>query len=300
LLTGAAITDMLKSNSALGNGLDSLGKSCGLENGGGVILALICTFASLGFPLMYLNLGLVLSPTTALIASLSERGSDMAKYWAAFVSPIPFAERRQNLWLDDTKIDAARVIASRPGAGEEGTPDKLFMDARAFVAVNQLEKAEKALRKALQMRPDDVRIQYELALHLLFTMEGREAESIPLLERVVVRPDAPIVAWKALGFARLWDPSTWSKSARATENYLKLFPDDEEANLWLISARAHTLDAGKDEEKKKFFAQLKELLAKYPFLRERIIAEADDGEQDDFGAWRKEPAFRALLGIDEP
>jgi tetratricopeptide (TPR) repeat protein len=204
-------------------------------------------------------------------------------------------ERRMPFETDEKIIKAAELIANATGAGETGSAEKLMADARAFATLNKPVQAEKALRKALKKKPNDWRIEYELGLHLLYGVSGREAESIPYLESVVGRPDAPTVAWKNLGFACLWDANQLKRSAEATSQYLKLYPNDKEAQLWLTAAHARMLSPEKEEERKTFLEEFGKLVQGSPEIAERVRDEAEDGDNDDFKSWRELPEFQNLV-----
>jgi predicted Zn-dependent protease len=196
---------------------------------------------------------------------------------------------------------AAEILTSRPGAGVTGTSDQLLADARAFKVLNKPDMVETALRKARDLRPNDTRIKYDLALHLLFNIDGREMEAIPLLEDVVKSPDCPAEAWKMLGQAYLWGPDeTLTKGADALERYLKLYPQDTEAILWLTAAHARLMAPDNPSEKITFLAEVQDLIKRDPNMKQRIRDEAYDGEADDFRRWRQDPDLQPLIGPAQP
>jgi hypothetical protein len=300
LLTGAAISDLAKNESGISNALNSLASACGQQDAGGLVVAIICSFASVGFLIMYVNLGLMLSPLAAKISWIASRPSVSILAMAReLVTSVPFidVDRRQLGWeTDNTTTKAAELLANAPGAGETGSAEKLLADARAFAMLNKTDSVEKALRNALTLKPNDWRIEYELGMHFLFGVAGKEKEAIPYLESVVSRTESPTIAWKMLGFACLWDASNIHRSMEATKKYLELYPNDKEAQLWLQAARARSLSADNRDDRKALLDELGPLLRSDPVLMQRVRDEAEDGEDDDFRNWRAVPEFQELLG----
>src|SRR5262249_6174639 len=138
-------------------------------------------------------------------------------------------------------------------------------------------------------------IKYELGLHLLLGVDGKEKESIPFLEQVVQNPDTPLTAWKMLGYACLWDEAALGRSVAATDKYLALFPQDSEAKLWRAAANARLISPNDATKRPAFLREVESLVREDPSLKKRILDIEEDGEADDFKDWRSDPEFRALL-----
>jgi hypothetical protein len=299
LLTGATITDLAKEDSGISRCLNSLAIACGL-NAGGLIFAVICTFGAAGFLLMYINLGLTLSVYTGQLNKYLEQLRTLrievtSRETVRHVPIVDTENRRGTMEVDKSVTTAAVSITAIPGAGVTGSADKLLDDARAYATLKDHVMVEMALRNAIKQRPNDTRIMYDLGLHLLFSITGREAESIPYLEEVVQNPDAPAIAWKNLGFACLWGATTLRRSIEVTHKYLELYPHDKEAKLWLAAAQARLISPQDEEKRKELLAEVSALVKDDPFMRQRILEEAADGEDDDFARWRGDPGFLELL-----
>jgi predicted Zn-dependent protease len=156
--------------------------------------------------------------------------------------------------------------------------------------------AENALQRALDQRPSDPRLSYELARVLLQEDSDREAEAIPLLEDALKDPNAPQAAWMLLGYACLWDQNRLNRSIEASRKYLALRPDRPGALLNLACAYAQQAGLGSQTErdlaKGEAIKTLTELFKLRPDMKDRVV----DLEDNDFKAIKDDPEFRRLLG----
>jgi hypothetical protein len=299
LLTGATLTDLSKKDSGITQALNSLATSCGINDAGGLMVAIIISFASVGFLLMYINLGLMLSPLTAqIIHATGHAGQTELLLSREIVKTVAIGGKDLGMPKAPTSVAkiAAQVLVGRRGAGKAGSPEKLLEDARVFTALGKPEMVEMALRNALKQRPTDALIQYELGLHLLYGLTGREAESIPYLQAAVRDGNTPVVAWKVLGFACLWDEASLGLAVDALHKYLEISPQDKDAKLSLAAAHARMKSPDNEQHKREVLAEVGELIKDDPVMRQKILDEAEDGDADDFKKWRNDPDFKRLLG----
>ena len=244
LLTGAGIADLAATDrSAINQGLLVLGAACGFDSGA-LVVAVMAVFAPLGFMGMYVYKSLTLN------VPIAERQRDIGALEARSRKTLTETDTLPKPTTpggDDKPVEtvpapaavkqAARIVAQAPGAGTQGTPEKLVVDARAFSALDQTRDAEIALENALRERPDDLWNNYYLA-RLYLSHSGKEKDAVPLLDKVVHNDPtvAPIAAWKLLGYACLWDPGKLDEALEATKVYLSAYPDD--VGTWVNGASA--------------------------------------------------------------
>lgn len=105
-----------------------------------------------------------------------------------------------------------------------------------------------------------------------------------------------------LGFACLWDAHQLQRSVEATTKYLQMYPQDKEARLWLMAAKACLLSPDNEAERQTFFDEFAPLLQGDPMRIQRVREMASDGDEDDFRGWRGLPQFQQLLSafVDSP
>jgi tetratricopeptide (TPR) repeat protein len=131
---------------------------------------------------------------------------------------------------------AAEAIVRSPSAGKDETLDALKTDASAFLVTGQPERAERILRKANVLYPNDPDALLRLAQSLLNSTQVQKA--IPVLEELSHNSNAPIVTWKLLGYAYLWRKDKRNEAIAASRKYLASLPNDEGTRLNLACALA--------------------------------------------------------------
>jgi tetratricopeptide (TPR) repeat protein len=308
LIGGAALTDLSKGHaSAISGAFHLAGAGCGLPHSGGLIAAVLLAFFAPGFILAYIYQSQILNLIAAQMASQIDQLQQARDALRRGPDPLQTGEPEARPPANPATLEAARRIAASPGAGETGSPEKLRVDARAFAVTGDEAAAEKAIRRALRQRPDDTRLQVDLASTLI--RQERHDEAIDLLETVVRRPDAPAYAWKLLGLAYLWRPGELDRSVDATRHYLQSVPDDPWAQLNLAcayaqKARARPRIVSDPASRIEALNIIQELLsdARYartaPAIRARVRQLMQDG--GDFQFWVDDTGLNELLSEPGP
>ena len=296
-LSGATAIDLARSDSGVNQAFISLALSCGLGEDGGLLVALVLiAFFAPGFMLLYVYKAMLLNlPIGDINRRLSAMQTTLAQNDQLLPTPDPTGGGVRPPVRDPSAVAAAHAVLQRPGAGEQGTPAELRVDALAHSALGQTDKAEAALRAALEQSPHDPRLSFALA-RILLQEHGREKDAIPVLEDAVRDPNIPLAAWMLLGYARLWDETKLQASIQASQTYLAVRPNDLGAKLNLARAYGRlasreTADARVDAKAKAISALTEMQLQTHPELKARVAALADD----DFRAIKDDPAFQALI-----
>jgi tetratricopeptide (TPR) repeat protein len=295
-LGGATAIDLARNDSAVNRALQLLAIHCGLGDGAGALVAfVVIAFFAPGFMLFYICKALFLNLPIALINKrIAQRTLNRARD-EVLPKPDPAAGGVTTPTPSPQVVKAARAVVKREGAGRVGTPEKIATDALAFAALGKNMNAERALRRALEQKPDDPRLSYELALLLLPEDSDRQREAIPLLEDVVKAPDPPPQAWKLLGYACLWDREKLQRSVEATQKYLTLSPNEPGALLNLACAYAQLAGLGDEAARPGFWEKalktLQTLLTASPWLKARV----EELKAEDFRFLKDDPNFTSLL-----
>ena len=189
---------------------------------------------------------------------------------------------------DTTK--AVETVLGAPPPGAEDTPRSIKPYAKALILKGELSKADEVLQGLVARRPKDVDALLLKAQALL--ADNRPLEAVPFLETLATLPTAPLLTWKLLGYAYLFDPERLDESMKATQRYLQSEPGDPGArlNLACVYGQRGPLD---DEAKQRLPELLGAVLAASPGLKTRVQQLTGPGQ--DFEAWRGEPAIQRLI-----
>jgi hypothetical protein len=303
-LSGAAVVDLSRPNSGLNGAANLLGESCGLGPGaGGLVLCVVAGFFPPGFMLVFvykaLLINLRVSGVNSLIAELEASRAALRRSRDPLPAPDPSVGgvRRPSPPTDPETAAAAALIAGQEGAGKSGTPDKLRTDAKAFATLGDLRHAAEALERALQQKPDDTQLKFDLARVLVDLGNGQEREARLLLKDVVAQPQPPAAAWKLLGYVGLWGETSddLRQAAEASRNYLSIDANDAGARLNLACALAQLAARGPEDDRDgyraKAITELRVLLKEAPNLKNRV----QDLAEVDFAPIRDDPEFKSLL-----
>jgi tetratricopeptide (TPR) repeat protein len=291
LLGGVVLTDLAKENSTIRALVRSIAASAGLAPGGGGIVVLIFVmFGVLGFFTTYINKKLFLNVLTARQdKALSDilKSREVLKKMELPVgdlgSPAPPLTREQ--------AKAVRDIVTNPNAGKVAGAEAMKADAKAFRVAKKLGEAERILRAADQLYPDDPEIP--LALADVLIASRRPLEALPFLMRLQKLPNPPPKAWKLLGYASMFHPSLRDDAEAATKKYLAREPDDVYAmvNLACVYGQRGTSDPAN----RAALIEVLERIGRHPQAtraREKIRNLTEDGGH--FDAWASDADFIRL------
>lgn len=292
LLGGATITDLLKADqSFIVRGARALGAGGGLPpDRYALVFALAAACVPLGFFVAYLNRTLLLNPFQKKI----DDSLGAAKTALLNITPVPDLDPGAS--ADPETAQLAKKILTRPGVGREGSFDDLFNDGKAYYVLGQIDDALATFQRCLAQRPGHPGSMLYQAAALIDLKKYLPAGDI--LESLVNKPQAPIEAWKLLGYALLFYPATRPEHAdklrraiAASRAYLNLQPDDTGAQLNLACAYGQLGPA--NAEARAELRQTLPALAALPALKSRINELTQPG--DDFAAWTGDSEFSELF-----
>ncbi len=292
LLGGATLADLLKADqSFIVKSARALGQGAGLPaDRYALIFAIAAACVPLGFFVAYFNRTLLLNPFQKKI----DDTLGAAKTALLAISPVPDLD--PEVPADPETAQLAKKILNRPGAGQEGSFDDLFNDGKAYYVLGRIDDALSTFQRCLAQRPGHPGSMLYQAAALIDLKNYLPA--IDVLESLVNKPQAPIEAWKLLGYASLFYPGNRPEHAdklrraiAASRAYLNLHPDDPGAQLNLACAYGQLGPANAEAR-----AALRESLpplAALPALKSRINDLTQPG--DDFAAWTGDPEFSELF-----
>jgi tetratricopeptide (TPR) repeat protein len=167
----------------------------------------------------------------------------------------------------------------------------------------EVDTAIEWMTRALNMNPLHVDLTMKYA-DMLGANDEYEA-AVVILERLVLRPEAPVLVKKWLGYFLLYLPNRERDSIRYSEDYLKEFPDDADARFNIACAYAqmycdelkaakHSTDP-KSENRRKALEFLQEGLTHDPDFADTV--KTDWTEKDEsFDCLAADPDFQQLVG----
>lgn len=164
----------------------------------------------------------------------------------------------------------------------------------------QVKKALQWISRALALNP----------LHADLTMkyadmlgdDGQQGTAVAVLENLVVRPEAPAVAFEWLGYYLRSVPSRLDDSIRYSEKFLALFPEDNDTKFNLAYAygarycqelkkSGTTVPDSSDHD--KALKLLREALTEYPEFKEKVTKDWLE-EKKGFECMREDSEFKQL------
>jgi tetratricopeptide (TPR) repeat protein len=170
-----------------------------------------------------------------------------------------------------------------------------------------VDKAREWILRALNMNP----------LHVDLTMKyadvlgaGNEYDAaVAVLERLASRPESPILVKQWLGYFLLEVPSRLNDAIRYSQEYLKLFPDDQDAPFNIACAYAQMyceeLKSNAKEpdpqsiNRSKAIENLAEALKRDPAFAETVRTKWTEKGQS-FECFGSDSEFQQLLGSKSP
>jgi hypothetical protein len=289
LLSGALLTDIARDGSWTLKAAHSLSLACGLS-GTGALLPVLATFAPLGFVHAYFHKRLLVNLLQKRQdAEIDQIDRSRKQVDEANIESDPGGRKPPT--LTSSLKRAAEMVAASPTAGLGRNLEELRADGKALFLTRELDRAEEALLRALELAPEDPDSLYTLAQVLID--QAREGEAVPLLQRLVEIPGAPDGAWKLLGYALLFTDDL-EESQKATERYLKKHPEDLGAllNLACVFGQRGPENPGARE---RLLPLLDRLLKAEPRWMARVRALTRGNE--DFSKWKGDPAFRRIVPL---
>ena len=296
VIGGFALSDLTKSDSLIKRVLFSLALSCGLERSG-LVACVIAVFGSLGFMFMYMNKQYLLNPALSKAHQMAEQNQILLSLTRNV--KVSLAEIGSQPKIDAKVLEAIKSALKEFEATTQKDPelvDRLTVEAlksysKAYYAAGELNKAESMLRKARNQSPDDQDTLFYLS-HVLITAQ-RPVEAIPYLVFLQAMPNPPVLTWKLIGYACLFDASRLDESERATEKHIYFFSNDAGAHLNLACVGgqrgpAEAANVTKVIERLKLTFQLDPNLK--TFVKDSLTKPGED-----FAAWIGIPEFDALL-----
>lgn len=284
---GFAIADLSKSDSIVRRFFQGVASSIGLPGCGGLVLLVMSLFGAIGFLALYVNKKVLLNPITSMSDKLIDARREVLGD-SGLSTTEPGGTPKPS---GPTTSKAVETILKAPSPGGDASPESQKAYAKALFFKGELSKASDALDVLLRQVPNDTDALLDKAQVLL--SDNRPLEAIPILEKLARLPKSPLVTWKLLGYAYLFDETRLGDALQATERYLQLRPDDPGAllNLACVFGQRGPDD---DEARRRLPLILDSLFAKDPHARRRVLQLATQGQ--DFEAWRGVPFFQKLTG----
>lgn len=287
LVGGFALADLSKDTSVVRAFFQSIAEIVGLPGGGAIVAFVAVGFGSIGFLLLYTNKKLILNPYT----TLSDRIANAKEILLGRDTGISEAEpgERPKPVDPDVARAAETVLRDVPGA-QDDSPDTQKAYAKALYLKGDVSKAAEVLQRIISSKPKDTEALLYLGQALLQNSEPLKA--IPVLETLSKLPKAPLLTWKLLGYAYLFDKASLENARQATERYLQAQPDDPGAliNLACVYGQRGPEDQGNRE---RVLDLLGRVFRADPAWRGRVLELTKPGE--DFEKWSDDPAFMDLV-----
>jgi tetratricopeptide (TPR) repeat protein len=140
----------------------------------------------------------------------------------------------------------------------------------------EIDKALEWISRALNMNPLHVDLTMKYA-DMLGAKDEDEA-AVSILERLALRPEAPVLVKKWLGYFLLYLPKRETDSIRYSQNYLTQFSEDADARFNIASAYAQMYCYELKAEKKKSDDQSDNRKKALEFLQQGLTRDPDFGE----------------------
>jgi len=235
VIGGFALSDLTKNESLIKSALRSLALSCGLE-GVGLVSCVLAFFGSVGFMFMYMNKQYLLNPALSKKQQMAEQNQRLTLLTRSV--KVSLAEIGSQPTTEPKILDSIKTSVKEFETAAQKDPDlvellsveTLKSYSKAYYVTGELGKAESMLRRARTLSPDDPDTLFYLS-HVLLTAKEREREAIPYLTFLQSMPNAPVLTWKLLGYACLFDSSRLDEAERASQKYLCFCPNDAGARL---------------------------------------------------------------------
>jgi tetratricopeptide (TPR) repeat protein len=170
-----------------------------------------------------------------------------------------------------------------------------------------VDKAREWILRALNMNPLHVDLTMKYADVLGASNEYDAA--VAVLERLASRPESPILVKQWLGYFLLEVPSRLNDAIRYSQEYLKLFPDDQDAPFNIACAYAQMyceeLKSNAKEpdpqsiNRSKAIENLAEALKRDPAFAETVRTKWTEKGQS-FECFGSDSEFQQLLGSKSP
>lgn len=285
LVGGFAIADLSKDESIVRRFFISIAATASLPGGGGMVGLLAIGFGASGFLAMYVNKKMLQNPLASQSDALARSVSELGKTGISDTEP---GQKPQP--TDPATLAAAREVLANDSLLDRGSHCDQIALAKAQYLDGKLTDAEQTLRETLQVDPRDPDGLFYLS-HVLLAAD-RPIIALPFLERLALQPKAPVLTWKLLGYAYLFDATQLEKSERATNSYLALRPDDWGA--WLNLACVFG-QRGPDQAVNvdRVVEILSRVFLNAPQWRQRVQELMAEGE--DFSGWTETTPFLGLV-----
>ena len=180
----------------------------------------------------------------------------------------PYLQRLHR--LDPHRVQATNLLATSFVYGGEADPS--FSDVhrelgKVYISLRRYEEAEKEIREALQVKPDDPTAMYLIGA--VYVESGKYAESVPYFERELkVTPDA----WAGAMYLGKAKQKLGDHAAAVTSLQLAAQLNPDEASIfYLLGISLKAL--GRTEEARVAFRRVNELHADYLNHQKKTLEE---------------------------
>jgi tetratricopeptide (TPR) repeat protein len=295
IIGGFALSDLTQDNGVIRAVLRSLDAACG-QPGVGLVACVLVFFGATGFVFMYVNKQYLLNPELSAKQTLADQHQRLLALTRNVT--VSLAEVGSRPATDPTLLESIRTALQDFEASVQNEPElvgllpmeSLQAYSKAYYLAGDLPKAESMLRRARGLAPDDPDILFYLA-HILVESH-RPTEAIPYLKFLQALPNPPVLTWKLLGYACLFDSNRLAEAETATRQYLGLAPNDAGAHLNLACVYGQR---GPSEANNvtQAMASLRTALQLDPALRS-FVKETLTQPGQDFAAWTAIPEFSNL------
>lgn len=295
IIGGFALSDITKKDGVIREVLHSLAVACELP-GSGLVACVLVFFGAAGFVVLYVNKQYVLNPAMTKNQQMAEQNQHLAtltrsvKVSLADIGSQPTTEPKVVDGIKASLKDFEAAAQKDPELGDLFSAETLRSYAKAYYVTGELNKAESMLRRARSLSPDDPDALFYLA-HVLITAQ-RPLESIPYLAFLSALPNAPVLTWKLLGYACLFDSNRLDEAERATDKYLCFAPNDAGALLNLACVHGQRGPVGAVNVT-LVMNLLKQAIQIEPAVRAKVKDELTQ-PGGDFEAWKDNPDFQKL------
>ena len=295
IIGGFALSDLMKNDSIIKAMLHSLGRACGMDSVG-LVACVLAVFGTAGFMLMYMNKQYLLNPALSKKQQMAEQVQQLSALTRTIkvsLTDIGSQPKTDPKILDGLKtaIKEFETAAQKDSdLVELLSVETLKSYSKAYYVTGELCKAEAMLRRARGLSPDDPDTLFYLS-HILITAQ-RPTEAIPYLSLLEALPNAPLLAWKLLGYACLFDPNRLDQAEHASKKYLCICPNDAGAilNLACVYGQRGPADA---DNSRKCIEYLTRAIALDATVRDTVKGKlSQPGE--DFGKWQDNEDFKKL------
>lgn len=306
-IIGFSLSDLSNPKGLSRELLQTLGNAVGEATPAGLVLALLVLFGLGGFLTMYVNKEYLLKPELLGVNELLDLQT-LLNSLVSDLQPRPGIQSFEPIEVagDTTKLQGQLDAMLKNPPWNDRRREYMASDAyktisKALRFVKNHDACIEVLRAGRVRFVQDTDFPLYLAQTMIAANPKNPTVALPELYQLIGHPKAPILAWKLLGYALLFDTSRLKESIEHTKNYLAVVTREVGAfyNLACAHGQLHGVamkdgDAAEGERNRLSSEALANLRKAASVNSEQVRKWLERDEEDDFASLKSDKDYQQI------